>query len=317
MRVLVLACLLFFSCKTSKVGTEVGGNYPTPPNGIPIAENFFVDETEISNSNYQEYHYWIRRVFGADSEEFKATFPDTTVWSEIDGLSFLSKDYHKIQKFWDNPVVGITLKQAKAYSKWRSDRVAEMILVEMKVMELNTKQNRHNHFTIENFLSGDFKYIYGKKKIDKATFEFLYPVFKVPSAEEWELFSAVNSDNLADIFPKNKHNKSVFKKYPYPFNTIEFQKSNFNSFSSSDGTLNIKVVTAPVNTFGRNQYGLYGIIGNVSEMIEEEGFSKGENWNSSFHDFSKEKNNEFLKPNCWTGFRNVCRWETRKFEKKY
>lgn len=315
-RVLFLAILFLFSCKTGRIDKSLGGNYPIPPNCNPIAENFFADFSEISNISYIYFRGWTEKVFGPDSREYKATQLDTTVWNEMEGLASLSEDYHWKSKFFYNPVVGISLEQAKAFTEWRTNVSAEMILVKKGYMLPNHRQNRENYFTIEKFLNGDYKYPAGRKKINTTTFELLYPVFKIPNAEEWELISAVNSDNLAEIFPANRYNKRILKDYPYPFNTKEFHTSKFNSFETADGILNIKVVTAHVRDFGRNKYGLHGIVGNVSEMIEEEGFSKGENWNSSFYDFSKEKNNEFLKPNCWTGFRNVCSWKKGKFAKK-
>ena len=316
-RVLLFFIFIFVSCK-SHYGNDksLGGDYPLPPNCYPISENFFADFGEISNISYIYFQGWTEKVFGSDSREYKATLLDTTVWNEMEGLAFLSEGYHWKSKFFYNPVVGINLEQAKAFTEWRTNVSAEMILVKKGYMLPNHGQNRESYFTVEKFLNGEYKYPRGRKKINPATFELTYPVFKIPNAKEWESISGVDSDNLAEIFPANRYNKRILKDYPYPFNTIEFHKSNFNSFTSYDGTLNIKVITAHVRDFGRNKYGLHGIIGNVSEMIEEEGFSKGENWNSSFQDFSKEKNNEFLKPNCWTGFRNVCSWKKGKFVKK-
>ena len=37
-------------------------------------------------------------------------------------------------------------------------------------------------------------------------------------------------------------------------------------------------ITAPVNNYWPNAYGLYCMTGNVREMVQEEGFTKGGSW---------------------------------------
>ena len=118
-RILILLFLL--SCKTQHFDKSLGRYYPIPPNCILIAENFYADKTEITNHSYREYGFWIKRVFGENSPEFKATAIDTSVWNEISGLENLSKLYHIVRKYDNHPVVGITLEQAKAFTDWRSD----------------------------------------------------------------------------------------------------------------------------------------------------------------------------------------------------
>ena len=39
-------------------------------------------------------------------------------------------------------------------------------------------------------------------------------------------------------------------------------------------------VTAPVNSYTKNYFGLYNLIGNVAEMTSEKGICKGGTWNN-------------------------------------
>ncbi|HHH50723.1 MAG TPA: gliding motility lipoprotein GldJ, partial [Saprospiraceae bacterium] len=55
-------------------------------NAVPrrvTVSSFYMDETEVSNIDYKEYLYWLRRVFGESYPEVLINaFPDTLVWRE-------------------------------------------------------------------------------------------------------------------------------------------------------------------------------------------------------------------------------------------
>ena len=76
---------------------------------------------------------WTERVFGKTSEEFKSTLPDTSVWKMKNytclTMSVLENYYLRHPMYRNYPLVGISQKQAIAFSKWRSDRVFEYILI--------------------------------------------------------------------------------------------------------------------------------------------------------------------------------------------
>ncbi|MFK7774836.1 MAG: hypothetical protein AB8F94_22035 [Saprospiraceae bacterium] len=61
----------------------------------------------------------------------------------------------------------------------------------------------------------------------------------------------------------------------------------------------------------KNTNGLFSMIGNVAELIEEEK-TKGGSWQDYLEDISIDASQPFEHPNCWTGFRNICKWEIRK-----
>ena len=65
-------------------------------------------------------------------------------------------------------------------------------------------------------------------------------------------------------------------------------------------------VTAPVYAYWKNKFGLYNMIGNVAEMINEKGISKGGGWRNNLEDCRVGKDIPYTKPNSWLGFRCVC-----------
>ena len=91
--------------------------------------SFYMDETEVSNVDWLEYLYWIKRNFKDDSEYYYNSLPDTLVWRRP--LSYNEpwvNNYLRHPAYQDYPVVGVTWQQAREYCTWRSDRVNEDLL---------------------------------------------------------------------------------------------------------------------------------------------------------------------------------------------
>lgn len=67
-----------------------------------------------------------------------------------------------------------------------------------------------------------------------------------------------------------------------------------------------------VNSLSKNVYGLYGIIGNVAELVEDKNIVKGGGWEQKISEISISKNEPFKNPSNSIGFRNVCTFEVMK-----
>jgi len=192
------------------------------------------------------------------------------------------------------PLLGVTQEQASAYSKWRSDRVFEGMLIQSKIISINTNQTKENHFTINKYLNGEIE----KKKTDIELNYF--PEFRLPSREEWMEISE-RADMLFNEFKSNCRNKKCnecIEEYPI----IWMRKG--------DGLVTRKVA----GNYMKNKYDLiYNIKGNVSEWIDISGNSAGGSYKDSQNQLDAGKFEETnLKANNWTGFRNVCSWKNVK-----
>jgi len=65
-------------------------------------------------------------------------------------------------------------------------------------------------------------------------------------------------------------------------------------------------LTEPVWCGIKTRMGVKNMIGNVSEMVSEKGIAKGGNWDTSFTGFSILNDQNYTKPDAYTGFRCVC-----------
>ena len=107
---------------------DLGYEFDNVRRRVTVA-SFYMDETEVSNVDWLEYLYWIRRNYANDAEYYYNALPDTLVWRQP--LSYNEpyvNNYLRHPAFQDYPVVGVTWEQANAYCEWRTDRVNEEIL---------------------------------------------------------------------------------------------------------------------------------------------------------------------------------------------
>ncbi|MHA4893991.1 SUMF1/EgtB/PvdO family nonheme iron enzyme [Pedobacter sp. PWIIR3] len=91
--------------------------------------SFYMDETEVSNTNWLEYLNWIRTNYPTDYEYYYNELPDTLVWRRP--LSYNEPyvdNYLRHPAYQDYPVVGVSWEQADRYCAWRTDRVNESLL---------------------------------------------------------------------------------------------------------------------------------------------------------------------------------------------
>lgn len=119
--------------------------------------------------------------------------------------------------------------------------------------------------------------------------------YRLPTKSEWE--------KLADYSSEFLNNNGKNKKNKYQLNCIHvidsagLKKVDFKQNSD---------VTVHVYSYWPNKFKLYNLLGNVSEMVLEKGIAKGGSWRNYIEDCRVGKNQEYTKPNSWTGFRCVC-----------
>lgn len=260
-------------------------------NNIPrrvTVSSYYIDQTEISNLNWGEYLYWVKRVYGVDYPElYKKALPDTLVWREKLSYNEPYVDYYlRHPAYRDYPVVGINWLQANDYCSWRTDRVNEYILIREGILDHYIDQIGEDNFNTDAYLSNQYnsgKRIEGLPDLNPSSSGYrnvrmedgiLLPKYRLPTEAEWEYaaFGLIG----------NSIGERVVERRLYPWNGhavrnpdevyIGMMLANFKRGRGDNmgvaGKLNDNAdITAPVFSYWPNDYGLYNMAGNVSEWV--------------------------------------------------
>ena len=237
-----------------------------PPGTVNINDTLFADEMEVSNFSWLEYVQYNKLKYGSNSKEHVSSLPDTTVWR--DKLSC------------NEPYVNYYFRHV-AYRKYPVVGIS----YEQAVDYCKWRTERtHVFMEIKE----------GKRKADdlnkpyagKLKFEY-----RLPTKKEWEALAMPGLNNV---------NKEKAEKIKSPmYNSIVAWNYANTLKDNAD-------VTAPTASYWPNKLGIYNAIGNVSEMVAEKNIAKGGNWRTLPENLNIWKDEEFSKPNAWTGFRCIC-----------
>ena len=260
-----------------RVEQDVMYKWDNHPRRVTVA-SFYMDETEISNQDYREYIHWLNRVYPGDRQKVNSALPDTTLWrSELAYNEPYVNNYFRHPAYSDYPVVGVTWIQADAYSRWRTDRVNEMILVSEGSLQHDNSQSGENVFTADAYLAGLYQGTAGRDPQPVRREDgIILPSYRLPTEAEWEyaaygLIGNIDGELLTDR-----------RLYPWDGSYLRQEsrkekgrlRANFvrgrGDMMGMAGALNDNAdITAPVFSYEPNDYGLYCMAGNVNEWVAD------------------------------------------------
>lgn len=131
-----------------------------PPSMAKIADNMYCDQAHITNVDWLEYLYWLEHIYGKESAEYRAALPDEQIIRQQLPDS-IARHYSKHPAYKEFPVLGISPAQARAYCEWRTDRIAEWMLVHLGRKKFSSNQSSDNYFSVKkDGMPTDLKVLY-------------------------------------------------------------------------------------------------------------------------------------------------------------
>jgi sulfatase modifying factor 1 len=216
--------------------------------------NFYMDETEITNNDYREFLFYMKKNVSADS--LLKLEPSEAVWTSAMSFNDLYQSYYfRFPGFNFYPVAGVSWKQASVYGKWRTEFVQDLVRKERGIDSTFTKQQ-----LIER----------GVVMAD----------FRLPNEAEWEYAAkAMIGTQYLD------ENQEYGRIYPWdgrglrnPYNVKRKGKqgdflANFKrgrgDYGGISGNQRNDGEILPTNVYDMapNDFGLYHMAGNMNEWV--------------------------------------------------
>jgi len=237
---------------------------------VLIKGNLYAGKYEVSNVLYRVF---IKSLIKNNKTDLLKT-------AQVDSLNWRDKlaynepyvAYYFRHPAYDNyPVVNISFEGANLFCKWLTD-------------EYNA---------------------YPKRKFKKV-------IFRLPTEIEWEMAAKggieYNEYACGNRLCQNGHYICNFRKMgdeSIKYDTIKKQLVvEYAGNSGIAGSLNDAAnITAPVDSYFPNDFGIYNICGNVAEMVKEKGISRGGGWKDVGGDVKISSRAHYTKSATDLGFR--------------
>lgn len=234
-------------------------------------QGFFMMKGEVTNFMYLEYLSSLKQANKMD--EYTAALPDSLAWRTP--LAFQEPYvtyYFRHPAYRDYPMVNITRLQAEKYCAW--------------LTEIWRKNTGNNELVFRLPTRAEFLRAANGSSVNRPY------AWQGNGIRDNEGNVRCNHLALDNTTITRDQQTGEYKVIPYPFDCY------------TGGQISNDLM-APSKSYWPNEFGLYNLNGNVSEMVAEDGIAVGGNWNSPGYDVRNQSTESFTKPSPMVGFRPV------------
>lgn len=274
----------------------------TPPSGIHIGEDLFIDKEEISFINYLEYLFYLHK--DSSQSSYYQAIPEYFQYLLVHPDSIQPYSNHMVY-YYHYPITDISYEQAINYCFWRSEIVSNKMTKELP-------DSIHKKIVVE---------------------------YRLPSIEEWRKaayagneaglgFKTISSPLVSIRKPKEYYSLTDSSMEYKPFKTLlksmekeakivkinSSERQNHPFFKMKKEKVERVLGLDFINSYDvhhisefifANDWGIYGMFGNVAEMTDRRGIAVGGSFEHSLNQ-CLYGDQMYTYPKYWLGFRCIC-----------
>ncbi|AFL83628.1 gliding motility-associated lipoprotein GldJ [Belliella baltica DSM 15883] len=218
--------------------------------------SFYMDETEVTNNDYKEFLFNMRKNVSADS--VLKLEPSDKVWAGAMSYNDVYDTYYfRFPGFNFYPVAGVSWVQATAYAKWRTEYVSNLMREREGIDSTLTKNQ-----LIERGVA--------------------IPEYRLPNEAEWEYAAKAmigtqymdENQEYGRIYPwdgrgvRNPYN--IKRKGKQGDMLANFKRGRGDYAGIAGGIANDgDIIPTNVYNYPPNDFGLYQMAGNMNEWVQD------------------------------------------------